>query len=171
MLGYKVHLSADSKSELPTAFVVAPANENEKRHAPKLMAKTVKTVKDPAKVFVADSQYSSQKLRKKIASHGIEPIIPYPANQNPGEKDFLRIDKQFKTHGNERVKSLYKHRASVERTISRLKQHLSLENHKVRGLRNIAIHVLLCIIAMLLIALTAQKLKKPKNIRAITKLT
>jgi len=66
---------------------------------------------------------------------------------------------------------IYKHRASVERTISRLKQHLNLENHKVKGLRNIAIHVPPCLIAMLLLALTAIKLGKPKQIRAITKLT
>lgn len=170
-LGYKVHLAADSESELPLAFTVAPANENEKKHAPKLLEKTIKATKGNLKAFVADSQYSSQRLRKKISSHGIESIIPYPANQRPKEKDFLRIDKRFKTHGPSRLKSLYKHRASVERTISRLKQHLSLENHKARGLRNITIRVLLCIIAMLLIALAALKLKRTEKIRAITQLT
>ena len=36
-----------------------------------------------------DSQYSSERLRKKISSHGIEPVIPYPANQHPKEKEFL----------------------------------------------------------------------------------
>ncbi|MCL6579251.1 MAG: hypothetical protein K6T73_07675 [Candidatus Bathyarchaeota archaeon] len=64
-----------------------------------------------------------------------------------------------------------RHKASAERAISRLKQHLSLENHRVRGLRNIAVHALLCIIAMLLTALTAIKLGKPEQIRAITRLT
>jgi len=49
--------------------------------------------------------------------------------------------------------------------------HLSLENHKVKRLRNIIIHALLCIIAMLLTALTAIKLGKPEQIRAITRLT
>jgi hypothetical protein len=60
---------------------------------------------------------------------------------------------------------------AAERAISRLKEHLSLENHKVKRLRNILIHVLLCIIAMLLIALTATKHGKPEQIRAITRLT
>jgi transposase len=68
-------------------------------------------------------------------------------------------------------KRLYRHKASAERAISRLKEHLSLENHKVRGLRNILIHALLCIIAMLLTALTAIKHGKPEQIRAIAKLT
>jgi len=69
------------------------------------------------------------------------------------------------------LKTLYAHKASAERTVSRLKQHLSLENHKVIGLRNILIHALLCIIAMLLVALTAIKHGTPEQIRAITKLT
>jgi hypothetical protein len=53
--------------------------------------------------------------------------------------------------------------------------HLSLENHKVRGLRNILIHALLCIIAMLLTAFTAIKHGKPRtnkgNNKADIKLT
>ena len=98
-------------------------------------------------------------------------LISYPSNQKPVEAEFLRVDKCFKTHGTEWLKRLYRHKASAERAISRLKMHLSLENHKVRGLRNILIHALLCIIAMLLVALTAIKLGKPEQIRAITKLT
>jgi transposase len=120
---------------------------------------------------VADSQYSSRKLRKHIYSHGMKPVIPYPSNQRPAEAEFLRVDKRFKTHGPERLKRLYRHKASAERAISRLKQDLSLENHKVKRLRNILIHALLCIIAMLLLALTAIKHGKPEQIRAITRLT
>ena len=66
-------------------------------------------------------------------------MIPYPANQNPQEKDFLRVDKHFRTYGPSR---------------------LNLENHKARGLRNILAHALLCIIAMLLVALTALRLEQ-----------
>ena len=81
------------------------------------------------------------------------------------------MDKHFKAHGPERLKRLYRHKASAERAVSRLKMHLSLEKHKVRGLRNILIHALLYIIAMLLFALTAIKHGKPEQIRAITRLT
>jgi len=121
--------------------------------------------------LVADSQYSSRRLRKSISSCGVKPIIPYPSNQKPAEAEFLRVDKRFRTHGAESLKRLYACKASAERAISRLKQHLSLENHKVKGLRNILIHTLLCIIAMLLIALTAIKLGRMEQIRAITALT
>ncbi|MEM2703489.1 MAG: transposase [Candidatus Bathyarchaeia archaeon] len=170
-LGYKLHLAVDAYSELPLAVIVAPANENEKKHAPKLLEKAVKASNGEMKVLVADSQYSSIRLRKNISNNGIEPVIPYPSNQKPVEAEFLRVDKRFKTHGPERLKKLYAYKASAERTISRLKQHLSLENHKVRGLRNILTHALLCILAMLLTALAAIKHGKPDKIRAIATLT
>jgi IS5 family transposase len=55
-LGYKAHIALDAKSELPIAFVVVPANENEKKHAPTLLKKSLRFV-HPEKL-VADSQYS-----------------------------------------------------------------------------------------------------------------
>jgi hypothetical protein len=82
----------------------------------------------------------------------------------------MRVDKLFRVHGPESLKRLYTFKASIERVISRLKEHLNLENHGQR-LRNILTHALLCIIGMLLVALTAIKLGKPEQIRAITKLT
>jgi hypothetical protein len=87
------------------------------------------------------------------------------------EEGFLRVDKLFRVHGPESLKRLYTFKASIERVISRLKEHLNLENHKVKGLRNILTHALLCIIGMLLLALTAIKHGKPEQIMAITKLT
>jgi len=105
-----------------------------------------------------------------MVAYEIEPIIPYPSNQKPREKELPRIGKHFRVHGSERLRRLYAHKASAERTISRLKQHLILENYRVRGLRNILIHALICVMTMLLTALTAIKLGKPEQIRAITKL-
>ena len=69
-LGYKVHISADSESELPVAFIGAPANENEKKHAYKLLDKTLKATRGRIKKVVADSQYSSERFRKKAADCG-----------------------------------------------------------------------------------------------------
>jgi len=71
----------DAGSELPLAVLAAPANENEKKHAQRLLEKAVKASKGKIMVFVADSQYSSRRLRKHISSHGIKPVIPYPSNQ------------------------------------------------------------------------------------------
>jgi hypothetical protein len=111
------------------------------------------------KTLVADSQYSSKRFRKRAADCGVEAVIPYPANQRPDEKGLLRVDEHFRTHGPARERRIYRRRASVERMISRLKEHLGLNVHRVRGLRNIAVHVPLCIIAMLLVALAASRLK------------
>ena len=61
-LGYKAHMAADSESELPLAIIVAPANENEKRHAYKLLDKTLRATKGRVKTLVADSQAESPQL-------------------------------------------------------------------------------------------------------------
>lgn len=36
-LGYKLHVAVDAKSELPLAIAAAPANDNEKKHAPNFL--------------------------------------------------------------------------------------------------------------------------------------
>jgi transposase len=48
-LGYKAHIAADSESELPVALTVAPANENEKKHAYKLLDKTLEATRGRVK--------------------------------------------------------------------------------------------------------------------------
>lgn len=169
-LGYKVHISDDSESELPVAFIVAPANENEKRHAYKLLDKTLEATRGRVKKLVADSQYSSKRFRKKAADCEVKAVIPYPTNQRSKQKGLLRVDKHFRTHGPACERRIYKQRASIERTNSRLKEQLSLNKHKVRGLRNIVIHVLLCIITMLLVAVAALRLNKPEKARSIAQL-
>jgi IS5 family transposase len=45
-LGYKLHLAVDSALELPIAYTIAPANENEKKHAPKLIKKAMQATDD-----------------------------------------------------------------------------------------------------------------------------
>jgi len=54
----------------------------------------------------------------------------------------------------------------LERAISRLKEHISLRDHKMRGLRNIAIHVLYCILAMLFIVHASMRIGKPRKARS-----
>jgi len=166
-LGYKAHIAADVKSELPVAVVMAPANENEKRHAYTLLDKTIETTKGRVKKLVADSQYSSKQFRETAFDNDVKAVIPYPSNQRPKEKGLLRVDKHFRTHGPAGERILYHHRASIERTFSRLKEQLNLNKHKVRGLRNITVHALLCVIAMLLVAIAALHLNRPKKTRSI----
>src|SRR4030042_286422 len=53
-LGYKAHLAVDIDSDMPVAAVVASANENEKKHAEKLLGKA-STVVEEINAVVADS--------------------------------------------------------------------------------------------------------------------
>jgi len=133
-LGYKLHVAVDAKSELPIAIIAASANDNEKKHAPALLEKALKATEGRVKLLVADSQYSSRNLRDQVSSQGVRAVIPFPTNQQRGQKGLLRVDKYFRTHGPIYEKRVYRLRSSIERVNSRLKEQLSLERHRARGL-------------------------------------
>jgi len=164
-LGYKAHIARDVYSDLPLAFTAAPANE--KRHASGLLLKAVETAGERVERLVADSQYSSRRFRGKVADCGVVAVISYTSNQRKGE-DVLRVDRFFRVYGSEEEGRLYGlGRSSVERVNSRLEGQVYLDRHRVRGLRNVAVHVALCIIAMLLVAVAALRLGVPEKARSI----
>ena len=169
-LGYKLHIATDAKSELPLSVIAAPANENEKKHAPRLFRKAWRATGRRTKTLIADSQYSSKKLREQLQSHGVKAVIPYPANQNKKDADVLRVDKYFRTHGPYEERHIYKQRSAIERVNSRQKEQLCLERHRARGCERVTLHALFCIIAMLFNALAASRLNKPEKARSITML-
>ena len=78
------------------------------------------------------------------------------------------MDKHFRTHGPAGERRAYRQRAAIERMNSRLKDQLSLNRHRVRGLRNVTTNALLCIIAMLLTAVAALQLRRPEKTRSIS---
>jgi hypothetical protein len=99
-LGYKLHLSIDSKTMLPLACVFASANQNEQKHAPNLLEKTKMLLKRSAarlRSVIADSQYSDGKLRNAVD----KTVIPYRANQKRDVEGLLRVDRKFRTYGPE----------------------------------------------------------------------
>ena len=164
-LGYKAHLAVDADSDMPVAVVVASANDNEKKHAPELLDKASRVV-DGVRVVVADSQYSSRRVRDCVVDHGAEPVIPYPSNQARGE-EVLRVDRFFRTSGSANERRVYGvGRASVERVNSRL-EFVGLDCLKLRGLRNVMVHVLLCIIVVLVVAVAAIRLDRPWKARSL----
>jgi hypothetical protein len=171
-LSYGVHLAVDTRSEMPLTAIVEPANVNEKKIAPDLLHKA-SNGKQRWRHVVADTQYSSQTFREEVKRIGAEPIIPYPKNQMK-DQPVLRVDRKLRSHGPTRLKKLYRHPSSVERTISRLKTHFGLCQLRTRGLRNALSHVLLCLIVLLANALSAIKQNLPHRIRSpihFTKLT
>lgn len=164
IMGYKVHLACDGESDMPLSFTVAPANENDKRHAIRLLDKAAERVRVEA--VICDNQYSSRKIRKFIKGLGAEPVIPYPSNQKRGVKDVLRVDKKFRVHGSKRLKRLYKLRSSVERVNSRLAALLGKITFK--GLKAAVTQVSYAVLSLLFIAETAVKTGKPEKARCIT---
>ena len=164
-LGYKAHLAVDADSDMPVAVVVASANENEKKHTEELLEKASRIV-DGFRVVVADSQYSSKRVRDIIVEHGAESVIPYPSNHRRGER-VLRVDRFFRTSGSAVERRVYEvGRASVERVNSRL-EFVGLECLKLRGLRNVLVHVLLCVLVVLLVAVAAVRLGRPWKVRSL----
>jgi hypothetical protein len=167
-LGYKLHVAIDAKSEMPLTVIAAPANDNEKKHAPALFEKALRSTNKRMKLLIADSQYSCQGQRTQASNSGVRAVIPYPANQMRKQKGLLRVDRFFRTHGPNIKKRLYRLRSSIERVNSRLKEQLCLENHRVRSLRQITIHSLFCLIAMLLNAVAACRMNVVKKARSLT---
>ena len=165
-LGYKAHTTVDAVSDMPVAVVGASANENEKRHVEEMLGKA-STVVERIKAVVADSQFSSEKVRGLVVERGAEPIIPYMSNQRRGE-DVLRVDRCFRLSGPEEARRIYGlGRASVERVNSRLGS-VGLECLKLRGLRNVVVHVLLCVVTVLLVAVAALRLGRPWKARSLS---
>jgi transposase len=159
-LGYKLHLSIDCERMLPLASMVAPANENEKRHSPTLLERTKQILgKAGAKLrsIIADSQYSSEKIRKAAA----EAVVPYPSNQKRNIKGLLRVDKKFRTHGPEDQKRKYNKRSAVEAVYSFLKTQYSLATNKVRGLKKVTVYTLYSILSLILTREAAINIGRP----------
>jgi IS5 family transposase len=164
IMGYKVHLACDGEEDMPLAFKVAPANENEKRHAIPLLSEAAERVR--AEAVVCDKQYSSGKIREFVLDLGAEQVIPYPSNQQKGVKGVLRVDKRFRVHGPEKLRKLYRLRSSVERVNSRLGALLGKVTFK--GLKAAAMQVSYAVLGMLFVAWTAIKTGKPEKARSIT---
>jgi len=161
---YRVHLACDGEAEMPLAYTVAPANENDKRHAAPLLRETAEKVR--AEAVICDKQYSSQGIRRFIEGLGAEPVIPYPRNQMLGAGDVLRVDKKFRTHGPERLRALYALRSSVERVNSRLSTLITRISS--RGLRAAVAQVSYAVLSILLTAWASIKTGKPEKARCIT---
>jgi len=164
ILGYKVHAACCTSSELPLAFTVAPCNMNEKRFIKPLLEK-LRGHGVCFKTVLADAQYDSAKVRNTVREYGAEPVIPY--RKTSRIKSGLKVGRDFVVHGVKRLVNLFRKRVSIERVFSRAKEWLLLDHLRVRGLEQAFIHACLGFSAMLVVALTAVRQRKPNLIRGI----
>jgi hypothetical protein len=148
-LGYKLHLSIDSKTMLPLTSTFASANQNEKKHSLGMLEKTeliLRQCGSKLRRVIADSQYSDGKIRNAVE----EAVIPYPSNQKPGVRDVLRVDRKFRTYGSDDQKREYHKRPHIEAVYSFLKTQYSLSINKVRGIGNVASYALYSLLCLVL---------------------
>jgi transposase len=159
-LGYKLHLSVDSKTMLPLSSLFASANQNEKSHSLAILEKAKQVLRNSGaklRSVIADSQYSDNKIRMAVD----KTVIPYPANQKRGVKDVLRVDKKFRTYGPEDQKEEYHKRPPIEAVNSLLKNQYSMVVNKVRGLKQVASYALFSILCLVLNGEAAQNVGRP----------
>ena len=158
-LGYKLHASVEPRRILPLASVLAPANENEKRHAPSLVERTRMVLEKAGarlRCLIADSQYSSGRVRG-LVEHA---VIPYMSNQRCGG-DALRVDRLFRTHGPEGLVEVYRRRPAVEALFAFVKNQYGLTVNRVRGLVNVGVYALLSVLCLVLNREAAENLGRP----------
>ena len=159
-LGYKLHVAVDHRTMLPIATLLAPANDNEKKHAPGLVEKArsvLSRVGGSVRSLVADSQYSSRAVRELAG----ESVIPYTANQK-GE-GVLRVDRRFRTHGPDELVKEYHKRPLVESVFSWLKDQYGLRVNNVRRLGVVSVYALLSLLCLVLVREAAECLGRPEK--------
>jgi hypothetical protein len=160
-LGYKLHTSVDPRRILPLASVLAPANENEKRHAPSLVERTRLVLGRAGarlRCLIGDSQYSSERVRALVE----RAVIPYMSNQMRGE-DVLRVDRWFRVHGPAGEVEVYRRRPVVEALFAYVKAQYGLNVNRVRGLVNVSVYALLSVLCCVLNREAAENVGRPEK--------
>jgi transposase len=158
-LGYKFHVSLDHRRIIPLSSVMAPANENEKRHGPGLVERAKQILRRAGarlRSLVADSQYSSGRMRGLVD----EAVIPFMTNERRGEP-VLRVDRRFRTHGPEEERAEYHKRPAVEAAYAFLKTQYGMTVNKVRGLGRVAVYALYSVLCHVLTREAAENMGRP----------
>ena len=134
---------------LPLSCVFASANQNEKRHSLTILESAKQVLKNSGaklRSLIADSQYSDGKIRAAVD----KAVIPFPANQKPGDRSVLRVDGKFRTYGSEDQKKEYHKRPRIEAVNSFLKTQCGMVVNKVRGLKQVSTYILFSILCLVL---------------------
>jgi len=230
--GWKIHAAVETKSELPIALTLTPANHADKTQAIPLIEKVNDFLAERGlnrpKYWTMDSGYDYKDIYQNILfkqkGQAIIPINKRNAKQPPaGFYDFKgtpvcsgghkmyywghyngvnkfrcphicgkvecihgtkwcsnsNYGRVTKTRPKENPryisiphrdsrnwKQIYNKRTSVERTFSRLKEHLNLENLTVRGAKKVKTHILLSSISLIAARIAAEKIKLQNQVLA-----
>ena len=137
--GYKAHILADTKYELPIALNVSAGNVHDSQRASNVLseARVINSRFNPEYV-ICDSAYSSDKFRRLIKrQYRAEPMIdPHPVHKKA-------VANTVKTP---EWKKIYDRRVSIERLNGRLKGFRRLNHINVRGRFKVRVHAMMSII-------------------------
>ena len=143
VFGYKVHILADAKYELPLAINVSAGNVHDVKRAPALLseARFVHGGRFHPEYVTADAGYSSDPLRHLVRrQYQAEPVI----DPNAAHKRAVQ-----KTNKTEEWRAIYKTRTAVERVNARLKGFYKLNDVRVRTILKVRVHMLMANILLL----------------------
>jgi len=146
--GYRIHVIVDTKTELPLAVRVTPANVDEFSVAIPLIHDATTSPFEKLRYLmpsnvIADKGYDSRPIRDFVRFLGAKDIIP------------IREMTDIKTRYDRLWKYRYRKRTSVERFHSRLNGLIDLQKFRVTGLDAVTKWVNLAVIVMLIAALWA----------------
>jgi IS5 family transposase len=157
--GYKAHYATDLVNELPVSLETLPANEHDSVAFNAVMHSLLHETVQQTDKFVADSAFDTTEIREDLRSHNVAACIAvngrgHYASSTPKDADYGK-------------------RSACERCNSRAKEFHRLDNLKLRGLGNAAIHAALSLSALLLNAVAALVLgirwaaRSPLAVRAV----
>jgi len=134
---YKTHTIVEVTSELPIAFIVAPANRHDSKFFDVLFnrVKSNFAIQYMAK-FLADAAYHSTKILWTLRESDMIPVIA-----SNGRRQFKSEVPKDKDYGK---------RWAVERVFSRLKEMFGLARNRFVGIKKVTIHVFSCLIAYII---------------------
>lgn len=137
IFGYKVHMIADVDSEIPLCVSIEPANKNDVKPFPELYNRLKSNFRlGFGAKLLADSQYSSARIRYELRYDGYVPVIPvrgnkYSKTRHPKDPDYGR-------------------RWAIEHIFSRLKEVFGLGKSRTVGLKKTIIHVYSCLLGYIM---------------------
>ena len=129
-LGYKAHILVDVAYELPLAISVTSANVHDAKAAPALLRQARRICAFRPDYIALDAGYSTKALRRHIREqYWAEPIIKAAKTS----RKWLELETA-------EWKMKYNTRVSVERVISRLKEHRAFNHVRVRRIQKVRTH-------------------------------
>jgi len=162
IFGYKLHLVVCAHTQLPLAVCISSANEADSVWCIPLLMQVMACVTRDTKYLLADKGYDSIDIFEFFNTLHRRGAVIIGKNPRRSGSKTTTTDRLCRVkRGSRRHKKLYRMRSSVERENKILKHDCRLNRNRKRDLLRFSISALLAGIAILVIALVANLLRRP----------